>query len=132
MPAPAKRAAPAKGNRLAANLARRSELPAAAKPAAKPASKPASKPTSKNLGMLPEWNLTDLYAGIDDPKVKRDLDRTDEYCKAFEDDFKGKLAALAERPEGGAVLAQEVIGYEELDDVLGRVILYGGLGAVEN
>src|SRR5262245_38856536 len=132
MPAPAKRAAPAKGNRLAANLARRSELPAAAKPAAKPASKPASKPTSKNLGALPEWNLTDLYAGIDDPKVKRDLDRADEYCKAFEDDFKGKLAGLAEQPEGGAVLAQAVIRYEQLDDLLGRLISFAGLVHAQN
>src|SRR4051812_12602614 len=119
MPAPAKRAAPAKGGRLAANLAAMEPetRPAAkqvAKPASKSATKPASKATSKDLGPLPEWNLTDLYAGIDDPRVKKDLERADEYCKAFEDDFKGKLAALAERPEGGAALAQAVIRYEQL------------------
>src|SRR6478736_992064 len=34
--------------------------------------KPAS---SARLGSLPEWNLADLYGGIDDPQVKRDLDR---------------------------------------------------------
>jgi hypothetical protein len=33
-----------------------------------------SRPASR-LGSLPEWNLSDLYAGIDDPQVKRDLDR---------------------------------------------------------
>ena len=54
----------------------------------------------KELGDLPEWNLSDLYAGVDDPKVKRDLDRADEYSKAFEDDFKGKLAALLDQPDG--------------------------------
>ena len=77
MPAPAKRAAPAKGSRLAANLA---VIEAETRPAAKPGAKPArpSRPPSPlqgrqgvegtMLGTLPEWNLTDLYAGIDDPR----------------------------------------------------------------
>jgi len=26
------------------------------------------------LGALPEWNLADLYLGLDDPQVKQDLD----------------------------------------------------------
>src|SRR5436190_8487961 len=122
MPASAKRTAPTRGGRLAASLAaQKTETQRVSKQAAKPASK-----GSKNLGALPEWNLTDLYAGIDDPKVKRDLDRADEYCKAFEDDFKGKLAALAERPGGGAALAQAVIRYEQLDDLLGRLISFAG------
>jgi oligoendopeptidase F len=50
------------------------------------------------LGALPEWNLNDLYAGIDDPHVKRDLDRADAECVAFEQAYKGKLAALVEAP----------------------------------
>ena len=53
------------------------------------------------LGKLPEWNLSDLYSGIDDPAVKRDLDRADNYSVAFEEDFKGKLAALADGPDAG-------------------------------
>src|ERR1700747_456755 len=86
-----------------------------------PKSSPKSRPPSR-LGQLPEWNLSDLYAGIDDPRVKRDLDRADEYCKAFEDDFKGKLATIAVRPDGGGALAQAVIRYEQLDDLLGRLV----------
>jgi hypothetical protein len=31
----------------------------------------------KGPGKLPEWDLTALYAGTDDPAVKRDLDRAD-------------------------------------------------------
>src|SRR4051794_25605846 len=65
--------------------------------------------TSAGLGQLPEWNLADLYHGIDDPDVKRDLDRADSYSVAFEEDFKGKLAALAERPDAGAKLADAVM-----------------------
>jgi len=53
-----------------------------------------SRPASR-LGSLPEWNLADLYAGIDDPQVKRDLDRAAAESVAFEEAYKGKLAALA-------------------------------------
>ena len=79
------------------------------------------------LGALPEWNLADLYSGIDDPKVKRDLDRADTYSVAFEEDFKGKLAALADLPDAGAKLAHAVVRYEQLDDLLGRLISFAGL-----
>jgi oligoendopeptidase F len=91
---------------------------------ARTAAKPAARP---KLGRLPEWNLADLYAGIDDPKVKRDLDRADAYSAAFEQDFKGKLAALAEGSEAGRALASAVVRYEQLDDLLGRLVSYAGL-----
>jgi oligoendopeptidase F len=88
----------------------------------------AVKPHSRaGLGSLPEWNLDDLYSGLDDPNVKRDLRRADEYCKAFEEDFKGRLAALAEAPDAGKKLAQAVVRYEQLDDLLGRLISYAAL-----
>jgi hypothetical protein len=51
---------------------------------------------------LPEWNLADLYGGIDDPQVKRDLDRADAESLAFEEAYKGKLAALADGTAPGA------------------------------
>src|SRR5690349_4030508 len=84
-------------------------------------------PAATGLGKLPEWNLAHLYAGIDDPSVARDLDRADRYSVAFEEDFKGKLAALADGPDAGNALATAVIRYEQLDDLLGRLISYAGL-----
>jgi len=45
-----------------------------------------------NTGKLPEWNLADLYSGIDAPEVTRDLQKMDAECVAFETDYKGKLA----------------------------------------
>src|SRR5215207_3611075 len=89
--------------------------------------KSVAKPRSSGLGRLPEWNLGDLYAGIDDPNVKRDLDRADAYSVAFEQDFKGKLAAMAEGPDAAPALAQAVVRYEQLDDLLGKLISYAGL-----
>jgi oligoendopeptidase F len=79
------------------------------------------------LGSLPEWNLADLYGGMDDPQVTRDLDRADAESLAFEDAYKGKLSALANGPEAGPALAQAVRRYEALDELLGRLISYAGL-----
>ena len=80
-----------------------------------------------SLGKLPEWDLTALYAGIDDPAVKRDLDRADRYSIAFEEDYKGKLSAIADGPDAGPRLAEAVTRYEQLDDLLGRLGSYAGL-----
>ena len=46
---------------------------------AKRASLRKSKKPSK-LGALPEWNLDDLYPGMDSPQVARDLAATDTEC----------------------------------------------------
>jgi oligoendopeptidase F len=97
--------------------------------------KSAKKTTTKHparraggaLGALPEWNLADLYAGLDDPAVKRDLDRADAECVAFEEAFKGKLADLARSPAAGAALAEAVRRYEAIDDLMGRFGSYAGL-----
>ena len=86
-----------------------------------------AKAAAKGLGRLPEWNLADLYKGIDDPQVKRDLDRSDADSVAFENSYKGKLAALIEEPNGGAALAEAVKALEALDDLLGRLISFAGL-----
>jgi oligoendopeptidase F len=77
------------------------------------------------FGSLPEWNLADLYSGLEDPTIKRDLDRADAECVAFEDAYKGKLAAMAK--SGGAALAEAVRGYEAIDDLAGRLGSYAGL-----
>ena len=87
---------------------------------------PKSRPPSR-LGVLPEWNLADLYAGIDDPQVKRDLGRGAAESLAFEEAFKGKLAALVERSDAGSQLVAAVKRYEALDDLLGRLTSYAGL-----
>src|SRR5438045_459168 len=104
-----------------------------AKPAAKPAKSAARKPAKslvangKALGAVPEWNLTDLYPGIDAPEVKRDLERADAECVTFEEAYKGKLAGLAAAPDAGAKLAEAVKRYEAIDDLLGRLISFASL-----
>ena len=98
---------------------------AAVKPGARPAGRTAVKPAAK-LGDLPVWNLTDLYPGIDSVELKRDLEKADADCAAFEQDFKGKLAELAAAP-GAPGLLEAVKRYEAIGDVLGRIGSYSGL-----
>src|SRR3954454_3165867 len=78
-------------------------------------------------GKLPEWNLADLYSGIDAPEVARDLDRMDAECLAFEQAYKGKLADETAKDGGGAWLATAVQRYESIDDLAGRLGSYAGL-----
>ena len=104
--------------------AKRAVVRKSAKPTVKSSKKPAA---NAGIGKLPEWNLADLYSGIDDPDVKRDLARADADSLAFEQAYKGKLATLADAPDAGRALAEAVKSYEALGDLLGRVGSFAGL-----
>jgi oligoendopeptidase F len=82
---------------------------------------------SADLGPLPEWNLADLYAGMDAPEFKRDLDRAESECAAFEKAYKGRLAELAAGAQPGQSLAEPVRHYEAIEDLLGRLMSYASL-----
>jgi oligoendopeptidase F len=87
----------------------------------------AKSATKTKTGKLPEWNLADLYSGIDAPEVTRDLQRMDSECVAFETDYKGKLAERTAAEGGGMWLAEAVRRYEAIDDLAGRLGSYAGL-----
>jgi oligoendopeptidase F len=87
----------------------------------------ASNKTAGKAGKLPEWNLADLYSGIDAPEVTRDLQRMDADCVAFETDYKGRLAERTALDDGGRWLAGAVKRYEAIDDLAGRLGSYAGL-----
>ena len=98
------------------------------KTTAKATAKSAAKTGHGNkAAKLPEWNLADLYSGIDAPEVTRDLDKMDADCVAFETDYKGKLAERTAEQGGGAWLAEAVRRYEAIDDLAGRLGSYAGL-----
>ena len=90
----------------------------------KPAKK--LKKTAK-LGDLPEWNLKDLYPGLDSAEVKWDLENSETRVVEFEAEFKGKLAALATHPDAGQTLAAAVKRYEALDETMSRLMSYASL-----
>src|SRR5690349_17551659 len=97
------------------------------KSVAKPAIRTKLRSIAAHHRRLPEWNLDDLYRGLDDPAIARDLDRTDAECVAFEEAYKGKLADLAATADGGAALAVAVRRYEAIDDLMGRLSSFAGL-----
>lgn len=55
------------------------------------------------------WDLSDLYAGIDDPAIERDLDRSDAEADALDAQYRGRIAGLS-----AAELAAMLAAYETL------------------
>jgi oligoendopeptidase F len=80
-----------------------------------------------NAETLPEWNLADLYPGLDAPEIQQDLDRADAESRGFESEYKGQLHELANGADGGKRLAEAVRRYEGIEDLMGRLISYAGL-----
>ncbi|MBN9237189.1 MULTISPECIES: M3 family oligoendopeptidase [Phyllobacteriaceae] len=78
------------------------------------------------LGNLPEWNLADLYAGMNAPELKRDIDKAGADAAAFEDRWKGTLAAEAAHGADGK-LGEALKSYEALEELIGRIVSYAGL-----
>ena len=76
----------------------------------------------KNLGDLPEWDLTDLYESEDAPALKRDMDWLEDACESFATDYEGKLADLD--AEG---FLDCVLRNEKINQVAGRIMSYAGL-----
>jgi oligoendopeptidase F len=97
------------------------------KPAAQRNPNPKKSAAKTRPAKLPEWNLADLYSGIDAPEVTRDLAKMDAECVAFETDYKGKLAEQTAKQAGGKWLAEAVRRYEAIDDLAGRLASYAGL-----
>ncbi|MET0368693.1 MAG: oligoendopeptidase F, partial [Methylobacterium sp.] len=79
------------------------------------------------LGPLPEWDLTDLYGGLDDPNFSTDLTRAEEECRQFNESYAGKITGLATGPDASARLAEAVATYERIEDLLGKLMSYAGL-----
>ncbi len=81
---------------------------------------------TKALGDLPEWNLGDLYASMDAPQLKADMDAAARGATAFETRWKGTLAAEAEKGASGG-LGAALREYEALEELIGRIASYAGL-----
>ena len=86
----------------------------------------ADEPKAK-LAALPEWNLADLYAGPDSPKLKADLETSERAADAMQERYAGKLANLLNGGKGGPALAQAVREFEALNDVMGRIVSFASL-----
>jgi oligoendopeptidase F len=77
---------------------------------------------SAGAAALPVWDLRDLYAGPQDPRIAADLSAAQEAAEAFAARHQGRLAALSSVELAGA-LAE----YEALQEAMGRVSSFAQL-----
>ena len=77
---------------------------------------------SKDLGDLPEWDLSDLYSSQDAPELSRDLQWLDQECASFAADYEGKLAHLDAKEMLNCVLRNE-----RINTIAGRIMSFAGL-----
>ncbi len=82
---------------------------------------------SASLGSLPEWNLDHLYPGMESAAFKADVERALQVSKTLCDRWRGKLADIAAAPDASEKLTTAVREYEEIEDLLGRIMSYAGL-----
>ena len=61
------------------------------------------------------WDLSDLYAGMDDPQLNADLDVCDAEADALGEAYRGRIAGL-----DAAELAALIARYEALAERAGR------------
>src|SRR5687768_7131850 len=80
------------------------------------------------LGTMPEWDLSDLYPGVDASELKRDLEWAQTEAKAFEADYKGKLDELTKAGK----LIEAIRRTEKLGDVTGRIGSFAYLHYAQN
>ncbi|MGI6851673.1 M3 family oligoendopeptidase [Mesorhizobium sp. 1B3] len=99
----------------------------ASNPAASPAAQVKSQPAeASTLGSLPEWNLGDLYSGMEAPELSQDMAKAAAQAAEFETRWKGRLASEAGKGKDGS-LGEALREYEALEELIGRIASYAGL-----
>ncbi len=73
---------------------------------------------------MPEWDLSDLYAGPDDVQIENDIADCSNDSLRMKSRYQGELGNLA---KDGAKLAVAVKAYEDLSDLVGKLASYAGL-----
>src|SRR5262245_24114821 len=86
-------------------------------------SAPTTTPTSSADGVT--WDLSDLYAGLDDPALTRDLDAALQRARVFETVYRGKINADGGPPPG--LLLTALTELEGLSEQMDRPIIFASL-----
>lgn len=71
------------------------------------------------------WDLNDLYTGVDDPQIERDLEASLHRAQAFESSYRGQIA-IAGGP-APALLHAAVVELEGLSEQMDRPIVFASL-----
>ena len=79
----------------------------------------------ENRSNLPAWDLSDLYSGINDPQVEKDLSAYLAYNQQLSDKYKGKVASLS-APD----FAKAIKLYEQASVVASKLGIFAYLNMV--
>jgi oligoendopeptidase F len=78
--------------------------------------------SQQSAEVLPNWDLSDLYPAPDSPQVEADFAKAEQSARAFAAAHQGRLATLP-----GGALAAAISEYEQIEEVLGRLMSYAQL-----
>jgi oligoendopeptidase F len=78
--------------------------------------------SQQSAEVLPNWDLSDLYPAPDSPQVEADFAKAEQAARAFAAAHQGRLATLP-----GGALAAAISEYEQIEEVLGRLMSYAQL-----
>ena len=78
--------------------------------------------TVAELGELPRWNLSDLYAGPECKELQSDIADARDRALSLSESYAGKVALL-----DGVMLGQLIADYETVQEILGRLTSYAYL-----
>ncbi|MBS0235820.1 MAG: M3 family oligoendopeptidase [Proteobacteria bacterium] len=78
---------------------------------------------SSKLGVLPRWDLSDLYGGIDSKQINSDLGQIAIKVEYMVDTYKGKL----EKSGDGKFLATSIKEYEVVSELLAKIASFAFL-----
>ncbi|MBX3095833.1 MAG: M3 family oligoendopeptidase [Fimbriimonadaceae bacterium] len=70
------------------------------------------------------WDLSSLYAGLDDPKIKTDYEETLNRADAFAEKYRGRVASLSAPEMANALREYEMLGQEAVKPSLFASLLY--------
>lgn len=80
----------------------------------------------KNLGNMPNWNLSDLYSSINDKQIELDIKNIEKEIKDFQS-YRGKIKDLT-----GKELYDSIIKYENIGEMMGKLGSFAYLKYAEN
>ena len=75
-----------------------------------------------DLGVMPEWDLSDLYTSENTLKITADMKTVEELCVQFNQNYKDQLAKL-----DASGLLQAIKAYETIETIGGRLASFAGL-----
>ncbi len=81
-----------------------------------------SQNLSSSLGILPEWNLSDLYSSMNAPELAADIAQAEDKVQHFRVSYQGEVASLS-----ADSLATAIGDYEQIQDSIGRFSSYAQL-----